>query len=254
MAIAAQEMESKKPACPECGTEVQSTWRWCLACGFDPDGLHEVHEPRVPTDAPAEPAEATAASRTGTSWTVVIVIVGLLLAGSLFYARTKNSTAADTSDPAAVEVTTTVITWTLYQSAEGAFSLFVPTSPTAETYDVPLGATPRTLHNFTSVFGDDSYTVSYLDGDAAEAALPPAQRLHTFATNYAAIIGATPTQTTAVTVDGNPALDFSFDIKGAGLTRSRVVLKGPRTYVISVMGANPRYEDFDHMVTTFHIQ
>ncbi len=27
------------PTCPQCGASVGSTWRWCLACGHDPDGL-----------------------------------------------------------------------------------------------------------------------------------------------------------------------------------------------------------------------
>ena len=24
--------------CPKCHIEVGATWRWCLACGYDPDG------------------------------------------------------------------------------------------------------------------------------------------------------------------------------------------------------------------------
>jgi hypothetical protein len=256
MAKAAQDTQPSKPACPECGTEVQSTWRWCLACGFDPDGLRELHERRRPTaeELEAERAAQKAEQRSGAGWTAVVVVVGLLLAGSIYYARSRATTPADAGAPTAVDVPANDINWTLFQSAEGAFSLFVPTTPTAETYDVPFAGTPKTFHNYTAVFGVDSYTVSYIDGDPAEAALPPGERMRTFATNYAAIIGGVPGQVTERTVDGNPVLDFTFDIKGAGLNRSHVVVKGPRTYVISVMGASPKPEDFDRMVTTFKLQ
>jgi len=253
MATATQDAEARRPACPECGTEVQSTWRWCLACGFDPDGLRELHERRKPTPEDIE-AEAGTGTGTGTGWTVAVLLVGLLLAGSLYYARTRSSTVSDGGAIAIVEVTTTTASWTLFQSPEGAYSLFVPAAPTIESYEVPFGGAARTFHNATATFGDDSFTVSYLDGDAAEAALPPAERLRTFATNYATVIGGTPAQQTDVSVDGNPALDFSFDLKGLGRNRSRAVIKGPRTYVISIIGANPSFEDFDHMVTSFHLQ
>jgi hypothetical protein len=28
-----------EPTCPTCATVVRPTWDWCLACGFDPEGL-----------------------------------------------------------------------------------------------------------------------------------------------------------------------------------------------------------------------
>lgn len=256
MATAAQETQASRPACPECGTEVQSTWRWCLACGFDPDGLRELHERRTPTaeELEAERAAQKAEARSGTGWTAVVIVVGLLLAGSIYYARSRAATPADAGAPAPVDVPSNDISWTLFQSPEGAFSLFVPTTPTAETYDVPFGGGMETFHNYTAVFGVDSYTISYVDGDAAEAAQPAPERLRAFATSYAAIIGGVPGELADRTVDGNPVLDFTFSIKGAGLNRSRVVVKGPRTYLISVMGASPKPEDFDRMVTTFKLQ
>lgn len=42
---------SDAPACPECGTEVQPSWNWCEACGFDPEGL------RAQAEAEAAAAE-----------------------------------------------------------------------------------------------------------------------------------------------------------------------------------------------------
>src|SRR3954452_11255204 len=29
----------ESPKCPECRVDVQPTWDWCMACGFDPEGL-----------------------------------------------------------------------------------------------------------------------------------------------------------------------------------------------------------------------
>ena len=50
---------TQTPPCPKCGTEVQPSWDWCHACGYDPAGLKPA-EPRAAAPAPA-PAPRPAA-------------------------------------------------------------------------------------------------------------------------------------------------------------------------------------------------
>src|SRR6478752_7724528 len=49
---------SNAMVCPECHSEVEPTWDWCHACGFDPDGLRP--SSRIKADAGAPGSVSTA--------------------------------------------------------------------------------------------------------------------------------------------------------------------------------------------------
>ena len=68
------------PTCPRCGASVGSTWRWCLACGHDPDGL------RPDPDADADLAAGVESTKS--SWLpVVLCIVAMFVIGYLVMPR-----------------------------------------------------------------------------------------------------------------------------------------------------------------------
>ena len=60
---------AQTPSCPRCGSEVQPTWDWCHACGFDPAGLKPAERPAAPAPAPrAAPAAAPAPGAAPPTW------------------------------------------------------------------------------------------------------------------------------------------------------------------------------------------
>ena len=66
------------PTCPQCGASVGSTWRWCLACGHDPDGLRPDPDGDVVSEAEA----------TTSSWVpVVLCIIAMFVIGLLVMPR-----------------------------------------------------------------------------------------------------------------------------------------------------------------------
>jgi hypothetical protein len=66
------------PRCVACGADVGSTWRWCLACGHDPDGLRPDPDGSVVADA--EPERS--------SWLpVVLCVVAIVVIGFLLMPR-----------------------------------------------------------------------------------------------------------------------------------------------------------------------
>ena len=59
-------MSASERTCPACGTLYQSTWRWCLACGDDPDGVAPAPIASYTAPAPkpaASPAKASKPSK-----------------------------------------------------------------------------------------------------------------------------------------------------------------------------------------------
>lgn len=68
-------MSTEVVRCPECGVDVGTTWRWCLACGYDPDGLAPVHARAAGPPVRSEPA----------SWVPVMLCIVVLLVAAAFF-------------------------------------------------------------------------------------------------------------------------------------------------------------------------
>jgi len=69
--------------CPKCQIEVGSTWRWCLACGYDPDGSAQ----RV------RQAAIEARQREGGWIPVLVVLIGLMVGGFILWKTTPDDTS-----------------------------------------------------------------------------------------------------------------------------------------------------------------
>ena len=118
--IESSEQTTDGPRCPRCATEVQPSWDWCHACGYDPDGLRPataLPPPGAPSDGPVpsypspavgEPLPAYGlpapppgpAKRTGVALTIgAIAIVMVLVVGVtavLLLGKTSNPSVATT--------------------------------------------------------------------------------------------------------------------------------------------------------------
>lgn len=240
---------TKVPSCPQCGTEVQSTWRWCLACGYDPDGLREQHQRRVDPTPEAEPEAA------GSAWSwLVIVVVALLLGGGVYLLRVRASgdDPAATS-PAAVTVPTTEATWARFTAPDGSFTMEIPGTPIAETLDTKVGTATTAMKSYSALVGSNIYVVSTIDVPPGALPADPATRLSAYAAQNAELLGGTPVNATPVDANGHPGLDYDVDLKGVGVTRTRAIVAGDRIYTIAVLGATPSADDFARVTGSFRV-
>jgi hypothetical protein len=246
--------------CPECGTDIQSTWRWCLACGYDPDHLRPVttgasasSEPGIDDDhARRRPVAPTTTSARSGAWFYVAVVVASLVAAAIVYNVRSRSTTADA--PAGGPPATVVppgATWARFSPPNEGFTVELPGKvATQPPQKLTMAGASTTIHAFTSVTGTTTMGVTYADlGDATKAA--PETLLNDLLKEAADTLGGSVQSSQLVDDDGHQALDYVIDIRGTGKNQGRIVIVGTRVYTLNVIGPEPRAADVDRLLNSF---
>jgi hypothetical protein len=217
--------------CPKCQIEVGTTWRWCLACGYDPDGSAQ----RV------RQAAIEARQREGGWVPVLIVLLGLLVGGAILWRTTPDDTKLPTEAPStAAEVND----WVPFVPAGGGFRVDLPALPVASNInDVMRSGKP--LESYAIGAGDHLFTVSVLDTKRTDltpgndAALESAQR--GYIDELAGAVSGEVTTADFTLEGGTPRTDFRIGNAIVGDMQGRVVAVGPR--LISVVVSSRALND-----------
>jgi len=261
--------------CPECGTAIQSTWRWCLACGYDPDGLRpaagdanavadrasatatavrtrpERHERRRAI-APASGSDPSA--RNGVWFYVGVVVVSLVLAGIVYTVRSRSNTTEAPPSGAAGTVAPAEPTWLVFAPPNAGFKVELPGKvATQPAQKATMAGVPTTVHAFTSVTGLTTIGVTYADLGAAATSTEPDVLLGDLLKEAAETLGGSVQSSQSLQDHGRPALDYTIDIRGTGKNQGRIILADTRVYTLNVIGPAPRQGDVDHVVSSFSI-
>jgi hypothetical protein len=284
---------SLSSTCPECGTDIQSTWRWCLACGYDPDGRRPTADGAPPT--PTRPAPAarpssaaapsapppTAATTTapapasdaavharrrevtsssmarapeGTKFWVALLVGSLLLAGIVYVVRSRTATVEGPTAAPSGTVAPIAATWAVFNPPSQGFKVELPGQVTTQPpQKFTMGGTETTVHAFTSAQGTTVFGVTYADLGKDATAGGAADLLSTLLDEAAQTMGGAVQSSQPVDVDGRAALDYVVDIRGTTKNQGRLLLDGSRVYTLNVIGPSPRQADVDHLVSSFAI-
>jgi hypothetical protein len=223
--------------CPKCQIEVGTTWRWCLACGYDPDGSAQ----RV------RQAAIEARQRQGGWIPVLVVMLGLAIGGGVLWKTTPDDTSLPTESPStAAEVSE----WVSFSPPAGGFKVDLPAQPMASTGQTSPTGQPVQSYGIGS--GDHLFTVTVLDTGRAD--LVPGHDAEVEAAmraNVDQLAGTVSGEVTVADVDATgppPRLDFRIEHAAIGELRGRVVVLGSRLVTAVVSSKALSDEIADHVV------
>jgi hypothetical protein len=223
--------------CPQCRIEIGSTWRWCLACGYDPDGSAQ----RV------RQAAIEARQREGGWIPVLVVVIGLVIGGAVLWRTTPDDTAPTGSASTAAEVGE----WVEFTPPSGGFRVDLPAQPVSSPASQGTGsATP--VGSYAIGAGDHLFTVTVVETGRTdlvggnEAALEAA--LRTYVDELASAVSGEVTEADLDLSAGLPRLDFHIEHAAIGEMRGRAVVLGPRVASAVVSSRALNREISDHVV------
>jgi hypothetical protein len=213
--------------CPKCKVEVGSTWRWCLACGYDPDG----------SAARVRQAAIERKQSEGGWLPVIIVLVGLFIGGVILWRTTPDDTTLPTeSRSTAAEVTS----WVTFSPPSGGFQVDLPGLP-ADTPSSSTTAAGRPVDSWAVGAGNHLFQVWVLDTGKAEVGAAENERaMRNYADELAKSVSGHVTGTGLVTLGTATGLDFTIDDGVIGRVRGRIVPLGAKLVGVSVSS-----RDFD---------
>jgi hypothetical protein len=229
--------------CPKCHIEVGATWRWCLACGYDPDGSAQ----RV------RQAAIEARQREGGWLPLAIVLVGLLVGGAILWRTTPDDTTPTVSPSTAAEVTS----WTPFSPPDAGFRVDLPGAPVAS----PPGATgPGGRPAATWAIGAGAHLFSVTVSDTGRSDLAPGRNgaeaegaLRGYVTDLAGAVSGKVKSAEPTEGDGR-TIDFEIDDAVVGQVRGRVALVGTRFCSVAVSSRELSDEIADHVIDSFVLQ
>jgi hypothetical protein len=230
------------PSCPRCHTEVGATWRWCLACGYDPDGaqlrIRDEHLERH--------------LRKGSWLPVVVVLAGMIIGAAILWRTAPDDLTAERTTPTVSEP----VVWQLFLPEGGAFRAEYPAPPFAE--DTVSAADGRVEQSYLAMVNQQFFAVVVSDtGDAGlDAGVSDAAAeatLQGFVARSARTRGAQVGPTKLTHVSTAPALDYELE-SGATQTRGRAVLLGRQVFDVVVSGPQLVPADVDHFVDSFALR
>jgi hypothetical protein len=199
--------------CPKCHIEVGTTWRWCLACGYDPDGSAQ----RV------RQAAIEARQREGGWLPVLIVLIGLVVGGAILWKTTPDDTPLPTESPS---IAAEVSEWVPFAPPSGAFHVELPATPVATTAEPTRSGRP--VDSYAIVGGDHLYTVSVIETGRTDLTRgnDPAleSALRAYVDDLAASVSGEVTRAEVNLGAPTPMLDFEIDHAIVGRMRGRVAV------------------------------
>lgn len=227
--------------CPKCHVEVGATWRWCLACGYDPDNSAQ----RV------RQAAIEARQREGGWLPVVIVLIGLLIGGTILWRTTPDDTTLPTVGPStAAEVTS----WVSFSPPGGGFHVDLPSLPASTPPAQSTGTGAETFavgaagHLFTVAVGAAPPGLAPGRDDAGVERALRARAAELAASFSGSLASADPTS-----VDGVPALDVEIGDAVIGAVRARIVLVGTHLCTVTISGRELSDEIVGHVLGSFTV-
>ncbi len=125
------------------------------------------------------------------------------------------------------------LSWVKFTSAEGRFSVMMPTKPEANTNTQPSQYGPYTVHLFTSKGVGEIFLVGWVDYDPGFK-FDTQKELEANRDNFAKGVKATVLGTKPIKLGTNPGIEFTAETEQA-FFKSRVYIVGRRPYqLISV--------------------
>jgi hypothetical protein len=229
--------------CPKCKVEVGSTWRWCLACGYDPDGSAQ----RV------RQAAIERKQNEGGWLPVLIVLAGLFVGGVILWRTTPDDTTLPTeSRSTAAEVTS----WVPFDPPGAGFTVDLPALPG----DEPAASTTangRPVQSWAVGAGGHLFQVWTIDAgiDSLGGNRPAVteQAMRDYVDELARAVSGEVVQAEPVTVGAAPGLDFALENAVVGSVRGRVVQIGPKLAGVSVASRELSGEIAEHAVDSLMV-
>jgi hypothetical protein len=277
MATSKQPAFRGSPPCRMCGAEVQRTWRWCLACGYDPDDARP-ESPLFPRDPdgntkdratskasapsatarrsrrrrPAPPARVAATRREKRRerlTLVAIFLIGVLASAAVYsyQAGWVSSALGNRSGTASSKE------WARFSPPDGSFSVELPGTPTSGAEQSGIDGKPLNMRIYGVDLGDLHYAVSYGDSSVVAATSDPATRLDDFVQSTARLTGGQVADSEDGVDLGLPANDYLIDVDGVTEMRGHALATGRRVYNITITGKQTRQEDLDRVIYSFAI-
>jgi hypothetical protein len=226
--------------CPRCGVEVGATWRWCLACGYDPDGsAYRVRQ-----------AAIEERQRQGSWLPVAIVVVGLAIGGLVLWRTTPDDVPRTTASP----TTTEISDWVTFTPPDGTFSVDLPVIPDASPPDSGPHAGGKLLSSWITAVNGMLFTVSNTDtAGTGTPGTPPGNNLVKYVEQLAGSLSGTVSFVQPVERATPEAVDYQIDNAIIGTVRGRAMLVGTQVRNVSVSGRNIADEAAEHVVQSFRV-
>jgi hypothetical protein len=229
--------------CPRCGAEVGATWRWCLACGYDPDGsaLRVRH------------AAVGSRYRRGRLLPLGIVLAGLLVGGLILWRTTAEQ---DPDTDSAPRPSYDVTTWTPFRPPSGAFDVDLPGPPQAQPLPPDSSTIGRLLEDYSVDQGP--VHVRALVFDTTVDGVPPtdepdAQVLDIFAPEMAAAYQGRVDTVRTADVGRHPGNEFTVIDGMRGPLHVKAVLAGNFLYAVAVAGEDVPDRVVRHVFDSFRV-
>jgi hypothetical protein len=228
--------------CPQCNVEVGATWRWCLACGYDPDGSAQ----RV------RQAAIEAKQNEGGWLPVIIVLVGLAIGGMILWRTTPDDTTLPTeSRSTAAEVTS----WVPFSPPGGGFHVDLPGLPAEPASST--SATGRPVQSYVIGASGHLFQVWILDTGRDDPGLARRAETDVAMKEYVNELGRAVSGQVAVaepsSVGSSPALDFTIEDGIVGRVRGRLIQIGPKLVGVSVSSRDLSDDIADHVVDSLAV-
>jgi hypothetical protein len=229
--------------CPKCGVEVGATWRWCLACGYDPDG----------SALRVRQAAIEGRQRQGGWLPVVIVLAGLLVGGLILWKTTPD----DRDDTAATPVPSVEIShWERFTPASGAFQVDMPAQPAAQAVNETPTSAGQMVEDYMVDTGALHFRAMVFDTRLNGAPItdePDSPVLTLFATELATTYEGRLEEPRKADIGRNLGNEFAVYDGMRGDLRAKAVLVGPYLYAVAVAGEDLPDSVVRHMFDSFQI-
>ena len=228
------------PCCPRCGTEVGATWRWCLACGYDPDG----------TQRRIRDAHIERHLRKGAWVPAVVVLAGMLLGATILWRTAPEDDAGTNASPTVAETAD----WQPFVPAGGGFRVEFPAPPDLDADPSDDG---RPEQRYATMVDQQYYAVVVTDlGDGAldRGVTDDEARttLEAYVGRSARSQGARVASTEPTHVRAAPALAYELTAD-ATHTWGEAVLVGRQVFDVAVSGPDPGSADADRFLASFSL-
>jgi hypothetical protein len=229
--------------CPKCGVEVGATWRWCLACGYDPDG----------SALRVRQAAIEGRQRQGGWLPVVIVLAGLMVGGLILWKTTPD----DGDDTGATPVPAFEIThWEKFTPASGAFQVDLPAQPTAQAVEPAATSAGQMSEDYMVDTGPLHFRAMVFDTSGNGAPVtdePDSPVLDLFATELAQTYQGQLEKPHQADIGRYPGNEFAVYDGMRGDLRAKAVLVGRFLYTVVVAGEQLPDSAVRHVFDSFQI-
>jgi hypothetical protein len=228
--------------CPKCGVEVGATWRWCLACGYDPDG----------SAVRVRQAAIENRQRQGGWLPVVIVLAGLMIGGLILWKTTPD----DRDDPDATPRPSFEVTHWEKFSLAGAFDVDLPAQPVKQPADPRSSTAGALVEDYTLDAGPLHFRAMVFDTKENGAPVtdePDSVVLELFARELETTYQGKMETPRKADMGRYPGNEFTLYDGMQGDLRGKAVLAGTFLYAVVVAGEDLPESTVRHVFDSFQV-